>query len=45
MVGALAGLIGTRFMEDGNLLVSSVFILLATIIVLSIWLVAKKLAR
>jgi hypothetical protein len=45
LVGALIGFIGTRFMEDGNLLVSSIFVLLVIIIVLSIWLMARKLAR
>ena len=35
--GALIGVIGTRFMEDGNLLVSSVLVFLTSCISLFIW--------
>ncbi|NBO08619.1 MAG: hypothetical protein EBU43_04445 [Actinobacteria bacterium] len=39
--GALIGIIGTRFMEDGNLLVSSVFVFLTSSIALAFRLIFK----
>lgn len=39
--GALIGVIGTRFMEDGNLLVSSVLVVLTSSIALAFRLIFK----
>ncbi|CAB5077551.1 unannotated protein [freshwater metagenome] len=45
IAGALVGVIGTRFMEDGNLLVSSVLVLLTSSIALALWLLSKWLFK
>jgi len=45
IAGASVGVIGTRFMEDGNLLVSSVLVLLTSSIALALWLLSKWLFK
>ena len=45
LFGAMVGVIGTRFMEDGNLLVTSVLVILTTTISLCISLLLKRLFR
>ena len=43
VIGILIGGVGTRFLEDGNLLVTSVLTGMSTVAVLVLWLVVKKL--
>jgi uncharacterized membrane protein len=43
IIGALIGGVGTRVLEDGNLLVTSVLTGMTTVATLSLWLFAKKL--
>ena len=43
VIGILLGGVGTRFLEDGNLLVTSVLTGMSTVGVLVVWLVMKKL--
>ncbi|CAN2187951.1 COG4270 Predicted membrane protein [Candidatus Nanopelagicaceae bacterium] len=42
VIGILIGGVGTRFLEDGNLLVTSVLTGISTVGVLVVWLVMKK---
>jgi hypothetical protein len=43
VIGILIGGVGTRFLEDGNLLVTTVLTGMSTVGVLVAWLVGKKL--
>jgi uncharacterized membrane protein YobD (UPF0266 family) len=43
VIGILIGGVGTRFLEDGNLLVTSVLTGMSTVGVLAAWVVGKKL--
>jgi uncharacterized membrane protein len=45
VVGILIGGVGTRFLEDGNLLVTTVLTGMSTVGVLVVWLVVKSLVR
>jgi len=45
LLGALVGVVGTRFMEDGNLLVTSLLVILTTTTSLCMWLLLKRLFR
>jgi uncharacterized membrane protein len=45
VIGILIGGVGTRFLEDGNLLVTSVLTGMSTVGVLVVWLVLKSLVR
>ena len=45
LFGGLVGVVGTRFMEDGNLLLTSVLVILTTTISLCISLLLKRLFR
>ena len=45
LFGAMVGVIGTRFMEDGNLLLTSVLVILGTTISLCMGLLLKRLFR
>jgi hypothetical protein len=42
VIGILIGGVGTRFLEDGNLLVTSVLTGMSTVGVLVVWLVVKR---
>jgi hypothetical protein len=42
IIGILIGGVGTRFLEDGNLLVTSVLTGMSVVGVLVVWLVLKK---
>jgi hypothetical protein len=44
-IGILIGGVGTRFLEDGNLLVTTVLTGMSTVGVLVVWLVVKSLVR
>jgi uncharacterized membrane protein len=44
VIGALIGGVGTRFLEDGNLLVTSVLTGMTTVASLVIWLAMKKIS-
>jgi len=41
-IGAVIGVIGTRFMEDGNLLVSTVCVAISAGLTLTIWVLLKR---
>ena len=43
VIGILIGGVGTRFLEDGNLLVTSLLTGMSVVGVLVVWLVIKKL--
>jgi hypothetical protein len=43
VIGILIGGVGTRFLEDGNLLVTSVLTGMSTFVTLTVWLVLKNL--
>ncbi len=43
VIGILIGGVGTRFLEDGNLLVTSLLTGMSVVGVLVVWLVTKKL--
>jgi len=43
VIGILIGGVGTRFLEDGNLLVTSVLTGMTTFVTLTVWLVLKNL--
>ena len=45
VIGILIGGVGTRFLEDGNLLVTTVLTGMSTVGVLVVWLVVKSLVR
>ena len=45
VIGILIGGVGTRFLEDGNLLVTTVLTGMSTVGVLMVWLVVKSLVR
>ncbi len=45
VIGILIGGVGTRFLEDGNLLVTTVLTGMTTAVTLIAWLVMKKLTR
>lgn len=45
LFGGLVDVVGTRFMEDGNLLVASVLVILGTTISLCMWILLKRLFR
>jgi uncharacterized membrane protein len=45
VIGILIGGVGTRFLEDGNLLVTSVLTGMSTVSTLVVWLVVKSLVR
>jgi hypothetical protein len=45
VIGILIGGVGTRFLEDGNLLVTTVLTGMSTVVVLVVWLVVKSLVR
>jgi uncharacterized membrane protein len=45
VIGILIGGVGTRFLEDGNLLVTTVLTGMSTVGVLVVWLVLKKLIK
>ncbi len=45
VIGILIGGVGTRFLEDGNLLVTTVLTGMSTVGVLVAWLVFKKMRR
>jgi len=45
LLGALVGVVGTRFMEDGNLLVTSLLVILTTTTSLCMWLLLKRVFR
>jgi len=45
IIGALIGGVGTRFLEDGNLLVTTVLTGISTVSTLVVWLVVKSLVR
>jgi hypothetical protein len=42
-IGALIAAVGTRFMEDGNLLVTSVCVLLSALITYSLWRISRRI--
>jgi hypothetical protein len=44
IIGILIGGVGTRFLEDGNLLVTSVLTGMTTVGTLVVWLAMKKLS-
>jgi hypothetical protein len=43
VIGILIGGVGTRFLEDGNLLVTTVLTGMGTFVTLTVWLVLKNL--
>ena len=43
IIGILIGGVGTRFLEDSNLLVNGVLTGMATVGTLSVWLIKKKI--
>jgi hypothetical protein len=43
VIGILIGAVGTRFLEDGNLLVTTVLTGMCTFVSLTVWLVLKNL--
>ena len=43
VIGILIGGVGTRFLEDGNLLVTTVLTGMSTVVTLTVWLVLKNL--
>ena len=43
VIGILSGGVGTRFLEDGNLLVTTVLTGMSTFVTLTVWLVLKNL--
>ena len=45
VIGILIGGVGTRFLEDGNLLVTSILALFTTALTLFAWLLAKGISR
>jgi len=45
LLGALVGVVGTHFMEDGNLLVTSLLVILTTTTSLCMWLLLKRVFR
>jgi hypothetical protein len=45
VIGILAGGVGTRFLEDGNLLVTTVLTGMSTVGVLVVWLAFKKVIK
>ena len=44
VIGILIGGVGTRFLEDGNLLVTTVITGVSTFVTLTVWVVVKKLS-
>jgi hypothetical protein len=45
VIGILIGGVGTRFLEDGNLLVTSVLTGMSTVGVLVVWVVVQKITE
>ena len=45
LIGILIGGVGTRFLEDGNLLVTTVLTGMTTTLTLALWLVARKASK
>jgi hypothetical protein len=45
VIGILIGGVGTRFLEDGNLLVTTVITGFATVGTLCVWLITKQIRK